>query len=72
MAAKKLKDAEKEPYYLTVQEVMEITRYSRRSIERFICDGSLESVRLRRKRLISRESLNEFLTNSTTDGKFKT
>lgn len=71
MAAKKLKE-EKEHFYLTVQEVMDITRYSRRSIERFISDGSLDSVRVRRKRLISRESLSEFLKNSTTDGKFKT
>ncbi len=68
MAAKKI---EKEPQYLTVNEVMEITRYSRRSIERFINDGSLKSVRLRRKRLVSRDDLNEFIDSITTDGKFE-
>ena len=68
MAAKKLKQVEHQ--YLTMKEVMEKTHYSRRSIERFIKDGELRSVRIRRKRLIAADSFAEFINASTVDGKF--
>lgn len=50
------------------KQVAEILSYSVKSIDKFVANGSLPSVKIRGKRLISSAQIKKFLESSVKDG----
>lgn len=65
-AAKKLKIEDLKFY--TLKEVAEITSYHEKSLYVFLRDGSLPSVKIKGKRLVSAGQLRKFLESSLRSG----
>lgn len=66
MGAKKLKIEDLKLYNL--KEVAEITSYSKNHLYCFIRDGSLPTMKIKGKRLVSAGQLKKFLESSISDG----
>jgi excisionase family DNA binding protein len=68
MGAKKLPD---ELEFMSIGDIAERTTYHKKSIERFIREGRLKTVKINGRRLITRRAFIEFLQSSLSDGELK-
>lgn len=68
MGEKKLKPDELE--FLSINNIAERTTFHRKTIERFIREGKLKTVRISGRRLVTRRAFLEFL-EAESGGEFK-
>lgn len=66
MGAKKIKVEEMKFY--TLKEVAAITSYHEKSLYVFIREGSLKTLKIKGKRLVTAAALRKFLESSLSDG----
>ena len=57
--------------FMTLEDISEATRYHRKTLERFIREGKLKTVKLNGKRLVLVSEFENFIRSSLEDGELE-